>query len=90
MKMEQQKESGFTEVRRNEKRITDIALVTYLRCIGMEFLRVDRRQFKSTFIFAASKELEDETNKFFNHQATVDPLKYSETLRNLKSFVRQG
>jgi len=75
---------------KNEKRITDIALVTYLRCIGVEHKRIDRRQFKSTFLFDASPELEEETNKFFNHKATVDPLKYSETLRNLKSFVRQG
>jgi len=88
--MENKEARAETQNTRNEKRITDIALVTYLRCIGMEFKRVDRRQFKSTFIFEASPQLEEEMNRFFNHQATVDPLKYSETLRNLKSFVRQG
>ena len=73
-----------------EKRITDIGLATYLSCIGMAFKKIERSKFKSSFVYDTKPELQEETDKYFNHKALVDPLKYSETLRNLKSFVRQG
>lgn len=76
----------------NEKSIVDIALVTYLSCQAFKIIRIDktRDKFKSYFIFENTTELNQAILRFFNKEATVEPNKYHETLRNLKSFARQA
>lgn len=74
----------------DERRLTDIALVAYLVCEGYKMLRIDRRKDKSDFYFENSSEIEVATLKYFNHEAKVDPLRFSETLRNLRSYAKQG
>lgn len=73
-----------------EKKLTDIALVTYLVCENFKIKKIERHKFKSLFIFDETKELKEAMLIFFNHEARVDPLKFSETLRNLKSLIKQG
>ncbi len=81
---------------KNEIKLTDIALVAYLVCEGFKMSRIDRKRDKGTsltksdFYFEENNELEKATLNFFNHEAKVDPLMFSETLRNLRSYAKQG
>jgi len=76
----------------NEKKLTDIALVTYLVCKEFKIKRIEKSKdkFKSYFVFDETPELTEATLKFFNREAEVEPNQYHETLRNLKSYARQG
>jgi hypothetical protein len=84
-----------------EKKLTDISLVAYLVSKGFKIKRIDRtrmnfKSIQSTFCFdadfvdGASDPLEEEILRYFNHEALIDPLKFSETLRNLRSYAKQG
>ena len=85
-------ERQFTERDKNPdwKDLTDISLVAYLVCQGMKMQKIERvSKDKSIFWFEKTENLENETLKFFNHEAKVDPLQFSETLRNLRSYAKQ-
>jgi len=73
-----------------DRELTDIALVAYLVTSGFKIIRIDKRTGKSIFHFSDTEVLEEHTLKFFNHEAIVDPLQFSETLRNLRSYAKQG
>jgi hypothetical protein len=73
-----------------EKQLSDIALVSYLACREFQIKRIRKTGEKSWFIFEQTEELEKEILDFMNRKATVDPLKFAETLRNLKSLAKQG
>jgi hypothetical protein len=73
-----------------EKKLTDIALVAYLASKGYKMSRIDKGRDKSVFYFEDVDDIEKEILKYFNHEALVDPLKFSETLRNLRSYAKQG
>ena len=75
---------------KDERKLTDIALVAYLVCEGYKIMRIDRKKDKSDFYFENNDELEKATLSYFNHEAKVDPLRFSETLRNLRSYAKQG
>jgi len=74
------------------RKLWDISLVAYLVCQGFKIKNIERfkDKDKSAFVFDVTESLEKETLKFFNHEAQVDPLKFSETLRNLRSYAKQG
>ena len=74
----------------NSRKFTDISLIAYLSCKKFKFKKIDRQKDKSIFHFDVTPELEAETLRFFNHEAMVDPLEFSETLRNLRSYAKQG
>ena len=76
--------------KKNERRLTDIALVAYLVCEGFKMMKIVRRKDKSDFFFEESANIEQATLNFFNHEAKVDTLKFNETLRNLRSYAKQG
>lgn len=75
---------------KDEKRLTDISLVAYLVSKEFKIKKIIKEKDKSIFHFESTEKLEEETLKFFNHEALVDPLKFSETLRNLRSYAKQG
>jgi hypothetical protein len=75
---------------KNEKELSDIAMVSYLACQEHKILRIRKQGDKSWFIFENTEALETDMMKFLNREATVDPLKFNETLRNLKSLAKQG
>jgi len=83
-------ETHDTEKQLTEKKLTDISLVAYLVSQGFKIKRIDRRKDKSIFIFDESETLEEEALKYFNHEAQIDPLKFSEQLRNLRSYAKIG
>ena len=83
-------ETQNTEKVQVEKKFTDISLVAYLVSQNFKMLKIKRERDKSIFYFSSTAALEEETLKYFNHEAKVDPLKFSETLRNLRSYAKQG
>lgn len=85
-----EKPSIENDEKKNERRLTDIALVAYLVCESFKMIRIDKRKDKSDFYFEESGELEQATLSYFNHEAKVDPLRFNETLRNLRSYAKQG
>jgi hypothetical protein len=72
------------------KELSDIALVAYLACKDYKIKEIRKDKEKSWFCFDETDELEKEIMTFLNRDAVVDPLRFSETLRNLKSLARQG
>lgn len=72
------------------KKLSDISLVSYLRCKGFKIGKIEKQKEKSIFLFDEDDKLENEILKYYNHEAEIDPLKFSETLRNLKSLAKQG
>ncbi len=72
------------------KKLSDIGLVTYLRCKGFKIKDIEKQSQKSVFLFEEDAKVENEILKYYNHEAEVDPLKFNETLRNLKSLAKQG
>ena len=45
---------------------------------------------KSVFIFLKTPELEKKILCFYNSEARVNPVQFSEQFRNLKSYTKQG
>lgn len=85
-----EKLSTEKDEKKNERKLTDIALVAYLVCEGFKMTRIERRKDKADFFFEEGNNLEQATLSFFNHESRVDPLKFNETLRNLRSYAKQG
>lgn len=68
------------------KPITDLYLVAYLQVKGFKLAKSEKKERRTSFYFEA--DLSEEITKYFSHQALVDPLAFSETLRSLISFVK--
>ena len=65
--------------------IGDLTLGTYLRHRGHKILKIDRDGQRSIFVFAATPALEADILAFYNGEARVEPLAFTELLRNLKA-----
>lgn len=72
------------------KKLSDIGLVSYLRCKGFKIDKMERQKEKLIFLFESDDKLEKAILDYYNHDAQIDPLKFNETLRNLKSLAKQG
>ncbi len=90
MKLEYMTEAEMIFSDKKDKELSDIALVSYLACQDHKIKKIKKAGEKSWFIFEDTPELEKDIMAFLNREATVDPLRFSETLRNLKSLARQG
>jgi len=76
------------EEKPGEKELADIALVSYLACKGHKIKKIKRGKGKSLFVFDDTESLEADIMAYLNREATVDPLKFHETMRNLKSQAK--
>lgn len=65
--------------------ITDLTLGTYLRKQGHKILKIDRDGHRSIFLFAETPALEKDVLAFYNGEARVEPLSFTELLRSLKA-----
>ena len=73
------------------KRLNDIGLVSFLTCKGFKIDKTERQKDnKLVFMFESDDKLEKAILEYYNHEAQIDPLKFNETLRNLKSLAKQG
>jgi hypothetical protein len=70
------------------KPIIDLYLVAYLQTQGHKLVKYEKNERKTLFYF--EDVVKQEIDKYFNHQALVDPLSLSEALRSLKSFVKES
>jgi len=68
------------------KPITDLYLVAYLQVKGYKLAKHEKKERRTSFYF--EEDLSEEIMKYFGHQAVIDPLAFSETLRSLISFVK--
>jgi hypothetical protein len=81
-----------------ERRVQDIHLATYListdPVTGYPEFKIKRleKNSRSTviFIFADSLEVRAKIEAYFRREGRVDPVQFSENLRNLKSYARAG
>lgn len=68
----------------------DINLAAYLRYIGYEILRITWKAKQAIFIFKNCGELRKSVilYDYYNRKTTVEPLRYMEILREIKSMLR--
>lgn len=71
------------------KSISDLSLAAFLSSIGHQIIEFIPGK-KVIFAFQDSPELTKDILAFYNKTARVDPLTFSDTLRNLKGLIRQS
>ena len=67
------------------KKISDLTLSTYLRTRGHKLLSINRDGHRSLFVFSLTPALETDILGFYNAEARVEPLSFTELLRSLKA-----
>lgn len=71
------------------KKLSDIALVSYLRCKGFKIQKIERLDKRTVFCFDETSSLDVTLLEYYNHEAQIDPLEFYEMLRNSKTLTRQ-
>lgn len=66
----------------------DIALSAVLKISGFRLVSVDRQGSKAIFMFENKPESSEIVIKLANREMTVEPLRFMEEIRNLKSLAR--
>jgi hypothetical protein len=66
---------------------SDIALSATLKINGLKLLRVNRDGSKAIFVFEDTPERAETVMRFINREMTVEPLRFMEEIRNLKSLT---
>ena len=66
---------------------SDIALSAVLKISEFKLLRVNRDGSKAVFVFEDRPERPDTVMKFVNRELMVEPLRFMEEVRNLKSLT---
>ena len=66
---------------------SDIALSALLRINEFKLLRVNRDGTKAVFVFADKPERSEIVMRCINREMTVEPLRFMEEIRNLKSLT---
>jgi hypothetical protein len=69
------------------KNISNLPLVAYLSVLGHKIIEMSSSNERSTFTFEDSEDLGKSILNFYNRLGQVEPLTYSEVLRNLKSMA---
>lgn len=67
------------------KRVSDLTLAALLRSRGHKLLEIHRDGNRSLFVFEATATLEADVLVFYNGEARVEPLTFSELMRSLKA-----
>lgn len=71
------------------KPIHDISLAAYLVAEGFRYrLQKEEGRSQSIFCFEKSDKLDNAIQAYYSHEARVDPLAFSDELRNLKSHTK--
>lgn len=68
---------------------SDIALSAVLKISEFKLLRVNRDLTKTVFIFEDKPERPKIVMRFVNREIVVEPIRFMEEIRNLKSLTRQ-
>lgn len=73
---------------KNLEKLHDLNCVAYLTISGFPIIEVETEGDATVFCFEGNITLRRAILKYLNHQAKVDPLAFSEQLRNLRAVVR--
>lgn len=66
---------------------SDIALSAALKISEFKLLRVNRDGSKAVFVFEDKPKRPEMVMRFINREMTVEPLRFMEEVRNLKSLT---
>ena len=67
---------------------SDLVLSALLKVNDFKLLRLDRDGKKSVFVFEEKEERPEIVMRFINRAMTVEPIRFMEEIRNLKSLTR--
>lgn len=70
-----------------ERAITDLPLSAFLSVRGHQVLRIDGYGQRAFFVFEETPQLDRDCMDYFNRRAKVEPLAFSEVLRNFKALA---
>lgn len=73
----------------NTYKTNDLDLSAYLMAIGFELSEVEKREGSEiyNFVFPMNEQLPIAVSMFYNGGASVNPLPYSKTLKQLKNII---
>ena len=69
---------------------SDIVLSAVLKISGFRLLHVRRDGSKAIFVFEDKLERPEIVMRLVNREMKIEPLRFMEEIRNLKSLTRQG
>ncbi|MGB8658570.1 MAG: DUF5659 domain-containing protein [Candidatus Zixiibacteriota bacterium] len=67
----------------------DIALSAVLKIEDFKLIRINRDSGKTFFVFEDKPDRSEVVMRFVNREILVEPLRFMEEIRNLKSLTRQ-
>ncbi len=77
-------------MRERTRAVSDLALAAYFVTSGDQLTAIQHSNGRGVFIFGDTPALEQETLDFYNRRASVDPMTFAETLRNLRAAAKMG
>jgi len=70
----------------NMKKTTDLYLSAYLMAKGYKLIEVDSKK-KCSFSFEISNQIEKDIQDYFNELGSVEPLRFVNAIRNIKTLI---
>ncbi len=68
---------------------SDLYLIAYLKTQGFKYL-VNKNKNKFIFTFNRCENFDNSLNLYLTETASVDPLMYSNTIKNIKNFIHNN
>lgn len=65
----------------------DFYLSAYLLTTGYKLIEHTRKQGLTTFVFESTNDIDDAVAEYYTMNATVEPMKYGNSIRALKSII---
>jgi hypothetical protein len=65
----------------------DFYLSAYLLTTGYRLIEHTRNQGLTTFVFESTDNIENAVNEYYSMNAKVEPMKYRNSIRSLKSII---
>lgn len=65
----------------------DFYLSAYLLTTGYKLIEHTRKQGLTTFVFESTNDIHDAVAEYYTMNATVEPMKYGNSIRALKSII---
>ena len=65
----------------------DFYLSAYLLTTGYKLIEHTRKQGLTTFVFESTNDIHNDVAEYYTMNATVEPIKYGNSIRALKSII---
>lgn len=66
---------------------SDFYLSAYLLATGFKLIEHTRKQGRTTFVFEIKENIENAVTEYYSMNAKVEPMKYGNSIRSLKSII---